>query len=401
MFSYFEKEVGMFLKDVLVTASALVGGTEKLTSRFGVGMFLPRLFKLRYSNMGGLDPGEFERQMSGLRSFRESTWCGYWNGFAADYEDRGRKCLEGGDVEKGVDSLIKAITYYTVSAFPGHTPKRMEAYWKARELFEETFHLLDDKMEKHVIEAGGEKVEGYIRLPSREGKYPMVIVTNGLEGTVQELAHPLLAYRDAPIGVYLMEMPGTYAYEKPMGPQSEEVYHGVIEALSRHPNVDPDRIAMVGTSFGGYWSARMAARSDRLACAVVSGAPLAYAFGLSNSWGTPEIFIEALLKVTGAGSLAELRRKLSELSFDRDPGLWRPGIPVLVLNGDDDTLLGTRDSILLATRAPRGFLKLYENDDHCAMGHYREWLDLTFEWLSLHLSPAGRTRDKSSAFPGT
>lgn len=378
----------MILKDLLISACALTRSTERLASRFGVKMFLPKLFKLRYSNMGGLDPDQFERQMMEVRSFREETWCSHWNRYALEHEERGRDCLKQGDKEKGIDHLIKAITYYTVSAFPGHTTLRMEAYWKARSLFEETFPMLDDKMEKHVIDAGGERVEGYIRFPSREGKFPMILITNGLEGTVQELAHPLLAYRESPMGVYLMEMPGTYAYKKPMGPESENIYHDVIEALSRHPNVDPGRIAMVGTSFGGYWSARMAAVSDKLACAVVSGAPLAHAFSLSNSLGTPEIFVEALLKVTGSRDVGQLRRKLSELSFDRDPRLWKPEIPVLVLNGDNDTLLGTRDSILLATRAPKGFLKLYENDDHCAMGHYREWLDLTFEWLSLHLGVA-------------
>ncbi len=375
----------MVFKDILVTTVAFLGKTEKIASRVGVSYFLPRLFKLRYSNMGGLNPDEFERQMKALRSFEEENWCTYWNGFAEDLEAKGREYLERGEKDRGVEFLIKAITYYTVSAFPGHTPRRMEAYWKARALFEETFPMLDDKMRKHVIDTGVERVEGYIRFPSDEGRFPMVVITNGLEGTVQELAHPLLAYRDAPLGVFLMEMPGTYAYKKPMGPESEEVYKGVIEALSMHPQVDSDRIAMVGTSFGGYWAARMAAVSDRLACAVVSGAPLAHAFGIANSLGTPEIFIDALLKVTGASDVIGLRRRLSELSFDRDSRLWRPKIPVLVLNGDRDTLLGTRDSILLATRAPRGYLKLYENDDHCAMGHYREWLDLTFEWLSLQL----------------
>ncbi len=69
-------------------------------------------------------------------------------------------------------------------------------------------------------------------------------------------------------------------------------------------------------------------------------------------------------------------------------GLWRRiEIPLLVINGDRDTLLGTKDSVLLATRAPRGLLKLYEDDDHCAMGHCREWLDLTFAWLRSQFSP--------------
>jgi esterase FrsA len=62
---------------------------------------------------------------------------------------------------------------------------------------------------------------------------------------------------------------------------------------------------------------------------------------------------------------------------------------VLVINGERDTLLGSEDSLLLCARAPRALLKLYENDDHCAMGHYREWLDLSFEWLQERLAAPG------------
>jgi esterase FrsA len=236
-------------------------------------------------------------------------------------------------------------------------------------------------MEKVTLSVAGEEVVGYARFPQGEGRVPLVIITNGLEGTVQEIALPLLAYRDANIGVFLMEMPGTYAYRQPMSGASEAIYHGVIDHFSTHPRVDAGRMAMVGTSFGGYWSARMAAVSPRLSCAVACGAPLHYAFGPANSLGTPEIIVSVLKKVTGAATLREMGTRLDELSFVRNDLFRRIGIPLLVINGDNDTLLGTRDSVILAIRAPKGLLKVYENDDHCAMGHYREWLDLTFDWL--------------------
>lgn len=376
-------------KDLFTTLCLVSGQTERAAQRLGVRFFLPQLFRLRYANMGGIDPDLFAGQLDGLRSFEETAWCGYWNAIAAECEEKAEKLLSRGGEEgeqEAIRLLIQAMTYYTVSAFPGDTPLRMQAYRKARELFERGTPMLDDRMEKVVIEAAGETVEGYARFPEGEGKVPMVIVTNGLEGTVQELALPLLAYRDAEIGVFLMEMPGTYAYRQPMSGESEEIYHRVIDHFSSHPRVDSERVAMVGTSFGGYWSARMAAVSGRLCCAVACGAPLHHAFGPGNSLGTPEIIVSALKKVTGAASLREMAARLDELSFERN-GLWRRiEIPLLVINGDRDTLLGTKDSILLATRAPHGLLKLYEDDDHCAMGHYREWLDLTFAWLQAQFS---------------
>jgi len=379
----------MILKDLFITLCLVTGQTERAAGRLGVRFFLPELFRLRYANMGGLDPEVFTRQLDGLKSFEESTWCRYWNAIAANCEEEAEKLLEEDGEEqqrKGRDALIKALTYYTVSAFPGDTPLRMDAYHMARTLNERLIPMMDDLMEKVTLEIAGEKVEGYARFPAGEDEVPMIIITNGLEGTVQELALPLLEYRDAEIGVFIMEMPGTYAYKKPMSGASEEIYNGVIAHFASHPRVDAGRMAMVGVSFGGYWSARMAAVNPDLSCAVVCGAPLHQAFGFGNSLGTPEIIVSVLKKVTGAGNLAAMGARLDELSFVKNDLYRRIDIPLLVINGVNDTLLGTEDTVVLALKVPRALLKLYENDDHCAMAHYREWLDLTFEWLQMQLN---------------
>ena len=379
----------MILKDLFTTLCLITGQTERAANRLGVRFFLPELFRLRYANMGGLDTEVFTRQLDGLKSFEESAWCGYWNAIAASYEEEAEKLLQENEEEQGErvrDALVKALTYYTVSAFPGDTPMRMDAYRKAGTLNERLVPLMDDRMEKATLEIAGETVEGYERFPEGRKKCPMVIITNGLEGTVQELALPLLEYRDADIGVFLMEMPGTYAYRKPMSGASEEIYNGVIAHYASHPRVDAGCMAMVGVSFGGYWSARMAAVNPDLSCAVVCGAPLHHAFGPANSLGTPEIIASVLKKVTGTSNIMDMGSKLDEMSFVKNDLYRRIEIPLLVINGDDDTLLGTKDSVELATKVPQALLKLYENDDHCAMGHYREWLDLSFDWLQMQLN---------------
>lgn len=59
-------------------------------------------------------------------------------------------------------------------------------------------------------------------------------------------------------------------------------------------------------------------------------------------------------------------------------------MPLLVINGDNDTLLSTQYSVDLAESAQQVELVLYANDDHCAMEHYSEWMDLSQEWLRRH-----------------
>lgn len=376
----------MFVKDLFITLCTLTRSTETASRLLSAQFFLPRLFRLRYANMGGIDPDLFSRQLKACRSFNESKWCGYWNAIAREYETKAEDAInsEGQRDLDEIRSLVKkTTTYYTVSAFPGNTPLRMEAYFHAKAFYTRHIALFDDRVEKLALELNGETVEGFYRLPAGTERVPMVIITNGLEGTLPEILFPLIQYRDSDIGLFVMEMPGTYAYKNPMSAASEMIYNGIIDHFSKHPRVDAERIAMIGVSFGAYWSARMAAVNPRLSCAVACGAPLHHAFSGESFLGTPEIFTSVLKKVTGANNLKSLDKKLNDLSFVKNSLFDRITCPLLVINGDNDTLLGTKDSEVLAMRASKGLLKLYENDDHCAMGHYREWLDFTFEWLNM------------------
>ncbi|CDO11096.1 alpha/beta hydrolase [Mycolicibacterium cosmeticum] len=293
---------------------------------------------------------------------------------------------------QAIDAWVKAITYYQVCAFPGHAPHRMRAYWHSRHLFDALIGALAPTLGLTVEHvdipvAGGDAVRGYLVVPPGSGPHPVVLTTNGLEGTVQELAIPQLRYRNSGMAMFLMEMPGSYAYTDRMRPESEAFYHQVIDHLAADRRLAPDRIAMVGVSFGGYWTARLAATNDRLACAIACGAPTHRSFH-GGALGIPQIILHALAETVGAVHPIDLMSKLRALSI-RD--LYRDiTIPLLVINGDHDTLMSTQDSSDLAHAAADATLLLYPDDDHCAMGHYRQWLDRSQQWLLDHLAVTAR-----------
>jgi len=432
---------------LFVTACAVTRSTDLAARWTGAAPFLPALFVLRYANMGGLDHALFAGQIRRARSFRDDRWCGYWNHIAGAHAREATDLLRRlagtdstavpdltdpsttdgltaliapaaalfadhgprADVRaltalvdehappadrpritlalRAIDAWVKAITYYQVSAFPGHDPQRMAAYWRSRHLFDALVDALAPTLGLTVEHvdipvAGGDTVRGYLVVPIGSGPYPVVLTTNGLEGTVQELAIPQLRYRDSGMAMFLMEMPGSYAYTEPMSPHSEAVYHQVIDRLAADERLDADRIAMVGVSFGGYWTARLAATDDRLACAIACGAPTHRSFH-GGALGTPQIILHALAKTVGAANPFDLMGKLKALSIrDRYSGI---AIPLLVINGDRDTLMSTQDSSDLAHGAVNATLLLYPDDDHCAMGHYRQWLDYSQHWLHDHL----------------
>ncbi|GAB0138911.1 hypothetical protein EsDP_00007131 [Epichloe bromicola] len=182
-----------------------------------------------------------------------------------------------------------------------------------------------------------------------------------------------------------MEMPGTYAYKQPMSKaSSEKVYRDVLDFMSSHEFVDASRLGMVGISFGANCATRMAVADNRLKAVIVNGAPLGRSLKPTGSFGMPELLVQALFGIVGAKSLLELKTSLHELIPSR-ADIEQIQCPVLAINGENDTLISTQDTIDLAAWAPKSELCLYPNDDHCAMGHLREWLKLNSEWLMKNL----------------
>jgi len=204
-----------------------------------------------------------------------------------------------------------------------------------------------------------------------------------LEGTIAEVLLPLLVQRHTGFGMLVMEMPGTYSYREPLSAAAESVYSKVIDVLAADPRVNPDRIGMMGFSFGGYWSTRMAAVDNRLKVAISNGPLTHRSFGALNSVGMPEIMVSTLSRTMDASSTMDLSRKLASLSLAQH--YRNIPIPLLVINGARDTLASTQDSIDIAIGAPHAQLVLYADDDHCAMGHAQHWSELSARFLHDHL----------------
>lgn len=382
--------MGQILKKIIYVFAKIMGLTNVITRITSVTFFLPSLFRLRYANFGGISPDRLWEQMGDCRSFEEDVWCDYWNTLADEQEADARQCLAKNNSEAASEALQKAIAYYSISAFPGHTPKRLSAYRSAERVFDASLELLTHNLgklfiNKVTLEIEDEVFSGYLVLPDEQGQYPVTIVTNGLEGTIPELILPLKDMTDLKIGAFFMEMPGTYQYRKPLSIDSSKIYQGVIDYLESHPRVNPDRIGIVGLSFGAHWSARMAALDPRLKCAVANGGNYTFPLAIHS-----EILIKAIRKVTGSHSLKEVVKSLKSLSFHANNNdlYSKIKMPLLVINGSKDTLFPTRESVLLAEKAPNATLKLYDGDDHCAMEHYQEMIEFIFDWVSAKLLDA-------------
>ncbi|WP_280441847.1 alpha/beta hydrolase family protein [Nocardia brasiliensis] len=438
------------LRRAVITACALTRTTELLAGATGARWFLPEVLVPRFAALGGLDATVFAAQLAAVRSFDDGRWTAYWrrladerlaaayrgltpvaagqgerlpeahllfgHGAARSAEQLGRllgpvaefvgdrgpvprrdatdRALRAAEPIHAaritvLDSLLQAIAYQIVAAWPGATPARLRAYRRARSLSELLLTALAPALGLDVtvveISAGHEIVRAVTIFPRGTQCCPTLLVTNGLDGTVAELALPLLKYRHTGIGLLIMELPGSYTAARPDPVAAPEVYRAVLDYLSAHRRVAADRIAMFGMSFGGYWAARTAAVDARVRCVVCCGAPAARAFGPAGAFGVPEPVLRAMGVTLGARTLRRIGAELATLSLRR----WYAdiGIPMLVIGGDCDQVVDTRDARELAAAVPGATLRLYPGDDHCAPAHFVEWLDAALRWLTIHLGP--------------
>lgn len=428
----YRRRMATFLENLDVTWRAVAGTTERGARRRGAGAYLPALFADRFARMAGIDRQLMVDQLAACRTFEDAGWSRYWTalaeeqittvdavmaaasapsvddllsltreeasaaihrvlGPAASSLDHRATARPDDSPTDAVRSSIRAITYLFAAAWPGLTPHRLEAYRRSRALFELLLHGLAPSLgvDVETIEAEAvvdgvlQRVRAIAVLPRSEAPAPAVLVTNGLEGTIQELLLPLIGYRDRGLAVVCMEMPGTYLHPHPLTSDSSALYTAVIDAMATHPRLDAERLAMVGFSFGANWSSRMGALDPRLRAVVSNGGLLHHSLRPTAAWGMPEIMLEALAHTTGSTHPLATAQRLRRLSVRH---LYRDiTAPLLVINGDHDTLASTQDSIDLARESPRGELVLYPGDDHCAMGHYDEWLDHTVDWLTAQL----------------
>ncbi|KAL2061374.1 hypothetical protein VTL71DRAFT_7647 [Oculimacula yallundae] len=294
-----------------------------------------------------------------------------------------------------VSALLKAVAYSFVAAWPGQTPQRMKAYYACEELFDIVLDAvaptINLTVERHYVKTNGEEVKLYALLPdvSTAGDgtlVPGVLVANGLEGTnVETMATALRTQAIQSSAWFFMEMPGTYAYKQPMTKaSSERIYGDVLSFIASHKLVDASRLGMIGYSFGGNSTVRMAIADKRLKAVVVNGAPLGRSLGHSGSFGMPEIVVRTLFSVIGAQTLLDLKKSLHDITPSQ-ADIESIDCNVLAVNGDNDTLISTQDTVDLAAWAPKSELLLYPGDDHCAMGHMRESLEHSSRWVEENL----------------
>jgi pimeloyl-ACP methyl ester carboxylesterase len=381
---------------------------------------------MAYTTFGGAEPGEVLVTADRIDTASADRWYEEWTRTA----DRVLETAESADAEGNTrtarGAYFRAHNYYRVAEFflPRDDDRRLPTYEQSVEAFREGASLLPRPPERLSIPYEDTELPGYLFLPpeasSSDEPLPTVVCLGGFDSIGEELYFACGAPEALARGyaVVLFEGPGQGAplrYENVTARKDwEHVVGPVIDELEPRPEIDDDRIALAGLSFGGYYAPRAAAFEDRVSACVALGhfydpfaaaradsprasavmmrmpsgvinglARLGARFSIEQRW-----LLENYKWVFDVDTATEMTDSLQEYSLSGDA--HRIDCPTLVMAGEDDHFVPVEQAHEFADEiGEQATLEVFETEtgaaEHCQSGNLSLATGVIYDWLDENL----------------
>jgi len=308
----------------------------------------------------GLDPGDVKEAFNSIHTRDKDEWAAGFMGVADRYMNEA-KSLEKTDPVKSNADYIRAWRLYSFGRWPiPASPGKQRSYEKAIEAFLAHARFWDPPLEIVRIPFEGKEIIGYLRLPKNaNGPVPLVLAVNGLDSRKEDLAESFSAILPFGIGVLAVDGPGTGQNPIKVSENAERVLSRVLDYIATRPEIDKNRVAMHGVSWGAYWATKMAiVERARLRGASAQSPPTDRFFQkdfLMNSLiGNREYLFDqvpALMAIfDNVKTVDEMAEVLPKMSLIKQGLLGKPMAPMLILAGVLDTQVPIDDIYLLLNK---------------------------------------------------
>jgi hypothetical protein len=309
----------------------------------------------------GLDPGDVKEAFTSIHTSDKDEWAAGFMHVADRYFDEAKSLEKSGDkadLAKANADYIRAWRLYSFGRWPiPASPGKQRSYEKAIEAFLAHAKFFDPPLEVVHIPFEGKEIIGYLRLPKNAiGPVPLVIAVNGLDSRKEDLTESFGAILPFGIGFLAVDGPGTGQNPIKVSETADRMLSRVIDYAQSRPEIDKNRIAMHGVSWGAYWATKMAiVERARLRGASAQSPPVDKFFQkdfLMNSlMGNREYLFDqvpALMNILeGVHTLDEMAEFLPKMSLVHQGLLGKPMAPMLILAGVLDTQVPIEDEYLL------------------------------------------------------
>lgn len=308
----------------------------------------------------GLDPADVKEAFESIHTADKDEWAAGFMRVADRYFNEA-KSLEKSDPAKANADYIRAWRLYSFGRWPiPSSPGKQRSYEKAIEAFLDHAKFYDPPLEVVHIPFEGKEIIGYLRLPkTAKGPVPLVIAVNGLDSRKEDLTESFGAILPFGIGFLAVDGPGTGQAPIKVSETSERMLSKVIDYAQSRPEIDKNRIALHGVSWGAYWATKMAiVERGRLRGCSAQSPPVDGFFEkdflMNHLLGNREYLFDqvpALMNILeGVHSLDEMAEYLPKMSLVKQGLLGKPMAPMLVIAGALDTQVPIADEYLLLSK---------------------------------------------------
>lgn len=204
-------------------------------------------------------------------------WCREWIKTAEMHEQLADQWLEQDDEISAVDALQRASLYYHLSAFVYFRDLDLHnrGYNKMVETYDRSLPMVRGRIEKVRFPFEDIELVALLSKPAGVERPPVVVLIPGLDSTKEGRHAGRRHFLERNMAVFSIDGPGQgeMSLTTKIRPDYEAPVSAAIDYLESRADVDAGRVALVGSSLGGYYAPRAAAYEPRVtACVAISGA---------------------------------------------------------------------------------------------------------------------------------
>ncbi|MDA4121434.1 MAG: S9 family peptidase [Thaumarchaeota archaeon] len=204
----------------------------------------------------------------------------------------GDRSVEGYDVKDGKVSFVSMDGAHLQELCLSEKKERV-----LTSLNEEVYHELRVLTPEHVVfrASDGEKVEGWVLLPPSKGRIPAVLYVHGGPKTAfgNSYMHELQAFAGAGYAVVYLNPRGSDGYSEKFADirgrygtrDFDDLMEGLDWVLKKYPQIDRDRVAIAGGSYGGFMTNWAVGHTNRFKAGVADRSIASW----TSFWGTSDI----------------------------------------------------------------------------------------------------------------
>ncbi len=370
---------------------------------------------------GASDIGECLSTAYRIKEGDFESWHDEWNRTAERIHRLAGEFLKAGHDVSAREAFNRASNYYRLAEFYLHgdpgDPRIRKLSNKSSECFKKFIELGDVLLEEVKIPYERTTLPGHLYRVDGSGKArPTLIAQTGFDGTIEELYAIAMGAVGRGLNCLTFEGPGQGSVIRDQGlvfrPDWEKVVTPVVDFAFTLPEVDRERTALMGISFGGYLAPRAAAFEHRLAAVIANGGVFSFIESkvpdgmtmeqmLEFIRSDPDDFNKGVWKMAEKNSEMRWGMQNGMFTFGADsPGEWwlkcadytmkgltgKITCPILVVDSEGDkSFPGEARKLFDALKGDKTWIRFTAEEgaeEHCQIGAGFLSGERIFNWLA-------------------